>query len=180
MSGQEAGPYRTSRIEPGDISQGFRSGKHSLDDYFKRHALANDRDGIGCAFVLRRPQSAGTLPSILGFYTLSMAEVGSKKAARVLSRKLPQYPMPAALIGRLAVDKRAQGQRFGEKLLLDALRRVVDVADWIGCLGIAVDAMDEDAEGFYSSYGFTVVEAGPWPRRMFLPLPTAKAALLEP
>ncbi len=63
MSGQGA-PYCTSRIEPAAAASGFRCGKHPLDDYFKRHALANDRDGIGCAYVLRRRES-GLLAPVL-------------------------------------------------------------------------------------------------------------------
>jgi hypothetical protein len=46
--------YVTSRIDPEDTRAGFHSGKHPLDDYFARHALANDREGIGRAYVLRR------------------------------------------------------------------------------------------------------------------------------
>jgi GNAT superfamily N-acetyltransferase len=65
---------------------------------------------------------------ILGFYTLSMASAESSQVAKVLAKKLPKYAMPVALIGRLAVDQRAQGRRLGEKLLIEALRRVVEVA----------------------------------------------------
>ena len=46
--------YVTSPIEPDDTTSGFSCGKHPLDDYFSRHALANDRTGIGRAYVLRR------------------------------------------------------------------------------------------------------------------------------
>jgi hypothetical protein len=36
---------------------------------------------------------------------------------RFLRKKLPRYPIPVALIGRLAVDERACGRRLGERLL---------------------------------------------------------------
>ena len=78
----------------------------------------------------------------------------SADIASAVSTKLPRYPMPAALIGRLAVDERARGRRLGEQLLIDALRRVVDAAETIGCLGVIVDAKDEEAEAFYSKYDF--------------------------
>jgi predicted GNAT family N-acyltransferase len=87
--------------------------------------------------------------------------------------------MPVALIGRLAVDARVQGRRFGEKLLLEALRRVVDGSASIGCTGIIVDAKDEDAERFYLKYDFVPVASDVWPHRMFLPLETARAAFEE-
>jgi ribosomal protein S18 acetylase RimI-like enzyme len=85
--------------------------------------------------------------------------------------------MPVALIGRLAVDERARGRRYGEKLLLDAVRRIVDASDLLGCLWIIVDAKDEAAERFYAGYDFVTLEAEGWPRRMFLAIATAKSAL---
>jgi hypothetical protein len=108
-------PCLTTQIEPIDAKAGFSCGKHSLDDYFKRHAVANDRSGISRAYVLRRGSAdPPELPTVLGFYTLSMALVESAPLAQVLEAKLPRYPMPVALIGRLAVDARVQGRRLGE------------------------------------------------------------------
>lgn len=174
---QPESPYFTSPLEPDDAGCDFGCGQHALDDYFARHALTNDRAGISRTYVLRRGQGTPARePAVLGFYTLSMASLESADAARVTTSRLPRYPMPVALIGRLAVDRRVQGQRVGEKLLIDALRRVVDAADLLGCLGIIVDAKDEAAERFYSKYDFKEVHAASWPHRMFLPIRTARAA----
>ena len=52
---------------------------------------------------------------------------------------------------------------------MDALRRVIDVANVLGCVGVVVDAKDEDAERFYTKYDFVAVIADAQPRRMFLP-----------
>ena len=173
----ETPSYSTAPIEPKDAKAGFRSGVRPLDDYLARHALSNDREGIGRAYVLRpAEQDDASLPEVLGFYTLSMALLEGTDAAKVLAKKLPRYPMPVALIGRLAVDERARGRRLGEMLLIDALRRVVDAAAIVGCIGIIVDAKDDGAERFYTKYDFVTVHAEEWPRRMFLPIGTAKAA----
>jgi hypothetical protein len=190
-------PYITSAIEPADVvSPDFSCGKHPLDDYFKRHALANHLAGISRAYVLRRASSdvlaCGTpmgavggarsprAARVLGFYTLSMALVESAQVAPVLAMKVPKYPMPVALIGRLAVDDREQGQRLGETLLIDALHRIVDAASVVGCVGIIVDAKDSEAERFYAKYDFVTVTDDRWPHRMFLALETARTALSEP
>ncbi len=174
-------PYATTGIEAADVTQGFQSGTHALDDYFARHALSNDRSGIARAYVLRR--AAGddaALPTVLGFYTLSMASVPSADVAEAVGSKLPRYPMPVALIGRLAVERRAQGRRFGETLLVDALRRVVDAAALVACIGIIVDAKNESAARFYERYDFvTVTEEEEWPRRMFMPIQVAREALQQ-
>ncbi len=169
--------YATSPIEPADAKAGFSCGKHALDDYLARHAIANDSAGIGRAYVLRRGQDdPRSLPPVLGFYTLSMAVAESVQVAKVVEKKLPKYLMPVALIGRLAIDQRAQGRRLGEKLLIDALRRVVDAAGILGCMGVIVDAKDQDAERFYAKYDFVTVTDESWPRRMFLPIGAARGA----
>jgi predicted GNAT family N-acyltransferase len=168
--------YITTPIELADADAGFSCGKHPLDDYFVRHALANDQNGICRAYVLR---SEAELPRVLGFYTLSMASVESARVSKVLEKKLPKYPMPVALIGRLAVDRRVQGRRLGEKLLLDALRRIVDAATLMGCTGTIVDPKDDDAERFYGKYDFVTVTVDAGPRRMFLPIATARAAFKD-
>ncbi len=178
MSVSDAALYLTTPIEASDVDAGFRCGKHSLDDYFARHALQNDRDGLGRTYVLRRRgKHDKTLPLILGYYTLSMAQVASAIAAKAMTKKLPRYPMPAVLIGRLAVDSRAQGKRFGERLLIDALHKSMDASEIVACLGVMVDAKDEDAERFYRLYGFVVVEDEKWPHRMFMALDIARKAI---
>lgn len=106
-----------------------------------------------------------------------MAVVGSAEVAPHLAGKLPKYPLPVALIGRLAVDERAQGRRIGERLLIDAMRRVVDAAELVGCVGIIVDAKDESAEAFYVKYDLVSLATEGWPHRMFIALATVRAAL---
>ncbi|MFZ5478063.1 MAG: hypothetical protein ACOZNI_14910 [Myxococcota bacterium] len=111
------------RIVVQDVDRDFRSGVHALDDYFARHALANDRTGVSRCFVLVREEPG--LPRVAGFYTLSMASASAESIAPALQQRPPRYPIPVALIGRLAVDSRARGRRFGEALLVDALHRVL-------------------------------------------------------
>lgn len=174
---QPTSRYVTVPIEADDASAGFSCGKHSLDDYFRRHAASNDAAGIGRTYVLHREAQPGnSLPRVLGYYTLSMAVAAAAQVSGVIKKKLPRYPLPVALVGRLAIDQRAQGRRFGELLLMDALRRVVDAAAIVGCVGVVVDAKDDDAERFYAKYDFSTVAAEGWPRRMFLPIRTAQAA----
>lgn len=170
--------YGTAPIEPSDAILGFACGVRPLDDYFARHAVANDASGISRAYVARRQESDDSaLPLVLGYFTLSMAAVESTELSRVIDAPLPRYPIPVALIGRLAVDKRAQGRGFGERLLVDALRRVVDAAHLVGCVGVVVDAKDANAERFYATFGFCALSHVGWPRRMFLPVTTARSAL---
>ena len=173
--------YATVPIEAGDAASGFSCGKPPLDDYFKRHAIRNDRAGISRAYVLRRAEAdPPELPAVLGFHTLSMAVAEPAPIARLFEAKLPKDPMPVALIGHLAIDVRAQGRRLGEALLMDALRRIVDAAAIVGCTGIIVDANDDAAERFYMKYDLVTVAAETWPHRMFLPIATARSVFSDP
>ena len=180
MTAPERSPCQTTRLEPADVETGFRCGKHPLDDFFARHALVNDRTGICRVYVLRRREDdPATFPVILGFYTLSMASVSADSISQVIRKKMPRYPLPVALLGRLAVDDRAQGRRLGEVILLDALRRVLDAADVVGCLGVIVDAKDAHAERFYAKYDFETISAETWPHRMFITSATIRAAFAD-
>lgn len=168
-------------MEVGDSRSGFRSGVHALDDYFARHALANDQMDVGRAYVLEASDEdliAG-MPPVLAFYTLSMASLASSTLASVISARLPRYPMPVALIGRLAVDERIRGQRLGEQMLMDALKRVVEAARSVACLGVIVDAKDDAAERFYQRYDFVLVDSTNWPHRMFLPIQVMRLVFPE-
>ncbi len=173
-------PHRAVRIAPCDAQSEFRSGVHALDDYFRRHAVRNDEAGIGRAYVLRRSgDDDPAWPAVLGYFTLSMAVVEAVDVETALGRRLPRYPMPVALVGRLAVDHRVRGKHLGEQLLAEAIARAVEAAEVLGCVGIVVDAKDERAEAFYARYEFVTVHGPTWPRRMFLAMATARAALGE-
>jgi GNAT superfamily N-acetyltransferase len=136
---------------------------------------AEHRDGVGKTYVLRK-QDEGALPEVLGFYTVSMANIESALASSVMKARFPRYPLPVVLLGRLAVDARAQGRRVGERLLMDAFRRVLQGAEVLGCIGIIVDAKDEAASAFYGKYDFVSVSAEGWPRRLFISLATVREA----
>lgn len=87
------------------------------------------------------------------------------------ARKLPRYPsVPAALLGRLAVDTRERGQRIGEHILMDALAKVLEQSATIATYALIVDAKDARAASFYARYDFIVLPSNPL--RLFLPVAT--------
>jgi ribosomal protein S18 acetylase RimI-like enzyme len=82
---------------------------------------------------------------------------------------------PFLLLGRLAVDKRYQGQGYGDALIFHAFKITADAADKIGTLGIVVDAKDENALGFYQKFGFKPLSASK--NRLVLPFSALKQLL---
>ena len=135
-----------SSLAPNHLRDNFDCGEAALNDYLKRFALQNARQGLGRTWVVVEPDTL----SVQGYYTL----VSSSISPDVVPKKLPRYPVPAILLARLAVDRRCQGQRLGENLLLDALARSAQTADEIGVYAVVVDAMHKPVRGFYLKYGF--------------------------
>jgi hypothetical protein len=147
------GAYATTRIEAADIRTGFRSGVHALDDYFRRHALANDVAGAGRAYVLRRSEADdASLPELLGFYTLSMAQIESKDAAEAEEEN-------ASVSTTCRADRTACG---GRTCAWPTARR---------------GPPDRRASSRSRHRGAYSVEDVGWPRRMFMALETARSAL---
>lgn len=92
---------------------------------------------------------------IRGYYTLSAYSIELRDLPEAQARKLPRYPnVPAALLGRLAVDGRSRGRRVGEYLLMDAMAKVLEQSAAIATYALVVDAKDAQAAAFYAKYDF--------------------------
>jgi ribosomal protein S18 acetylase RimI-like enzyme len=143
----------------------FDCGEPSLNDYLCRYARQNDAKGVSRTFVLLEEGS----PIILGYYTLSAGSVAFTTLPDDYSR-LPKYPVPTAHIGRLAVDRTRQGQRLGELLLVDALKRIRQTSRQIGIHAVTVHALHEKAKAFYEKFGFIPLKDDAL--HLFLPLAT--------
>jgi ribosomal protein S18 acetylase RimI-like enzyme len=93
-----------------------------------------------------------TTKAIGGYYTLSATAVIFDSLPDPFKKKLPRYPeVPAALVGRLAVDLQYRGNGLGETLLLDAMRKTLNA--YLAAAVLVVDAKDEQAAAFYYRYG---------------------------
>lgn len=128
-----------------DRSQ-FDCGEPSLNLYLQGYAGQHDRRGFGRTYV------AVSVASVLirGYYTISSGSIGFE----TVPQNLPHHPVPIVLVGRLAVDRRSQGQGVGELLLVDALRRAHRVADELGIYAVVVEALSDQAGSFYVRFGF--------------------------
>lgn len=128
------------------VRDAFDCGEDSLNDFLRRFARQNDERGLGRSFVAVTPDDV----RICGYYTLASGAV----TFDTMPEKLPRYPVPVAHLGRLAVDRTAQGRGLGAFLLVDALKRVLKTADQIGLYAVEVYALNAQAKAFYLKYGF--------------------------
>ncbi|NDK97904.1 MULTISPECIES: GNAT family N-acetyltransferase [Photorhabdus] len=143
----------------------FHCGVSSLDNYIRKQARQDVKRRVSRVFVVADTEYSNT---IVGYYTLSTLSIELHQLPEAIARKLPRYPVPAALLGRLAVDQAAQGHGIGKMLLVDAIKRTLAVSDEIAIYAIVVDAIDEQAQCFYEQFGFSLLSSGS--RRLFLPL----------
>jgi GNAT superfamily N-acetyltransferase len=162
------------RIEPlsakHDRSK-FSSGSDVLDRYFREQASQDVKRRIATCFVALSAEDQ----DVAGYYTLTATGIALSEMAHTITKKLPRYPVvPAVLLGRLAVERRFQGQGLGGVLLADALMRAARAE--LGVFAIVVDAKDDRAQRFYEHYGFTLLPGEA--RRLCLPIFTGLQRLL--
>ena len=128
----------------------FDCGKTALNDFLKKFAGQNQKAGISQTYVALVPKSS----KVVGYYTISSGAVEFANVPDDIRKHLPRYPVPVAHLGRMGVDKAAQGKGLGRLPLLDAMERIVRAADSIGIHAVEVLAKDEEARAFYVKYGF--------------------------
>jgi GNAT superfamily N-acetyltransferase len=143
----------------------FNCGIESLDRYLQHQANQDIKRRVSRVFVVRSRQDE---TKVLGYYTLSTLSIDLSVLPEKLAKKLPKHPIPAALIGRLAVDVSAQGKGIGKVLLSNAIKRTLAIGSDIAIYAIVVDAINEQAESFYMQYGFAHLASKG--KRLFLPL----------
>ncbi|MDF1480998.1 GNAT family N-acetyltransferase [Extensimonas sp. H3M7-6] len=143
---------------------GFDCGEKALDEYLQRYASQDIKRGVARVFVV----SPAEQPQVLaGFYTLSAASIAADTLPEKWRKKLPRYPVPVALLGRLAVSRQSQGQGLGSILLVDACKRVAAASEALAMAAIVVDAKSPKAGAFYQHFGF--IELPGQPGRWMLP-----------
>ena len=111
--------------------------------------------------------------TVVGYYTLAGA-VAFGNVPEQIARKLPRHPVPVVLLARLAVDRSVQSRGLGKALLVDALQCAVGISKFLG-IAVEVVAIDEQAAGFYTYFGFTPLLDNP--RHMYLPISAIEEAI---
>jgi predicted GNAT family N-acyltransferase len=142
----------------------FDCGEQSLNEYLQRYVTQDSKRHLTRAYVLTESASN----HVSGYYTLSATNIQRERFPAQHARRLPRYPVPAVLLGRLAVDRSLRGQGLGEHLLVDALKRVGHASSTIGVHAILVEAISDRAAKYYASYGF--ISLTDPPRTLFLPI----------
>jgi predicted GNAT family N-acyltransferase len=144
---------------------GFSCGVPALDEYLQRFAAQQRRKGVSTVFVLTEALAPN---QILGYYTLSAAQVDVASLGNAEQKKLPRYSVPCFRMGRLACRTDRQGEGVGKLLIGCAVERCLQARKQVAAFALIVDAKDVAAQSFYQHYGFKPCTDAPM--TLYLPL----------
>lgn len=138
-----------------------------LNNYIQKQAKQDVNRDLSACYILNDINDK----RVLGYYTLSGNSIDRNEFPIELIQKMPPsyVNLPAILLGRLAIDKNEKGKGFGGILLMDALKKCVDISESLGVLAVIVDPFDEKAISFYKKYGFILIPSN---NKMFIPIKT--------
>lgn len=91
---------------------------------------------------------------ILGYYSLSAAQIDVNSLNEIDKKQLPRYPVPCFRMGRLACSATHQGKGIGKLLIGCAVARCIEAKKQVAAFALIVDAKNASAKNFYKHYGF--------------------------
>jgi GNAT superfamily N-acetyltransferase len=134
-------------LRPEHSIEGFDCSDSTLKWWLANRARHNQIENSSRTWVVTDGER------VIAFYASSTAVVLRTAATKRAARNQPD-PLPAVLLGRLAVDVRHQGQGIGAALLKHFILKSLEVSQLTGVRVLLVHAKDDDAVAFYRRYGF--------------------------
>lgn len=134
-------------LAPDHLLDKFDCGDKTLNWWLANKAPHNQTEGGSRTWVVTVDNR------VVAYYASSTAVVLRSRATKRAARNQPD-PVPAVLLGRLAVDGKNQGQGLGAALLKHFILKSLEVAQITGVRVLLVHAKDPTAAGFYARYGF--------------------------
>ena len=120
---------------------GFDCGTDSLNKWISQRALKNEHSGGSRTYVVCDTNR------VIAYYALATGSVARSEVTSRIKKNMPD-PIPALVLGRLAVECGRQGQGIGQGLLKDALARSLNVSEQVGVRVLIVHVLHDKAETF--------------------------------
>lgn len=134
----------------------FDCGRDALNTWLRQHSLRNQATGASRTTVICAAQTG----LIAGYVSLSTAQIERGHLPKRLQRNMPD-PIPAVLLGQLAVNKQDQARGLAASLLYYAFRTTIRIAEEIGCFTLLTHPLDEDVRAFYRKFDFADLPGEP-------------------
>lgn len=127
-----------------DLS-GFESRSSEQSLWLRRHARQSHASRSTRVFV---STDVGE-KEVVAYYAWRMAQLRTADAPRRMQIGAARYPQPVALLARLAVDQRHEGNGLGAALFADVIGRLLMIDPSIGCRGLLIHCESAEARDFY-------------------------------
>ena len=138
-----------------DLSQ-FDCGRTSLNDWLRRNGWRNQVSGASRTSIVCDLETG----QMVGYVTLAATHIKRSALPKAGQRNQPD-PIPAVLLGQLAVDVRWHGRGVARSLVFHALRTAVKFSQDIGCFCVLTHPLDEGVREFYRQFGFEDLPGDP-------------------
>jgi GNAT superfamily N-acetyltransferase len=126
----------------------FDSGEPVLDEWLRRYARQNRRRDTAATWVI-----ADATDVVVAYASVAMTGIDRSAAPEALRKGTPD-PVPALLLGRLAVDHRYAGLGIGTALAAHVLATAVDLNEKAACRAVVVTALTDRARTWWERPGF--------------------------
>ncbi len=130
-----------------DRSQ-FDCGEPALDDWLRRYAGQNRRRDTAATWVI-----ADADDRVAAYASIAMTGIDRSVAPAGLAKQAPD-PVPALLLGRLAVDRHYSGRGVGTALVAHVLATAVELNTHATARAVVVNAINPNARRWWEHLGF--------------------------
>ena len=112
----------------------FDCGNTALNEFLTKYALSNTSAGIARTYVTTPLDQL----TVVGYFSIAAGSVERATVPKRVAKGTPQHPIPVALLARLAVDSKFQGQKIGPGLLKQAMLKILEASRIIGIRAVLV------------------------------------------
>ena len=166
--------WREEAIQKKHDRKRFDCSQADLNTFFSKHARKAHENGASKTYVAVDKADGVT---VLGFYTLSPAQVDYDRVPEVARSSGGRHAVGGFRLGRLAIDKKFQGHGLGGQLLIAAAERCIRASAEMGGTALMIDAKNEQGAAWYKLYG--AVTLNDMPLSLLLPYDLFKKALAK-
>lgn len=131
---------------------GFESGDLRLDEWLRRYAGQNRRRDTAATWVILDAEDA-----VVAYASIAMTGIDRSGAPPDVAHRAPD-PVPALLLGRLAVDRRHSGLGVGTALAVHVLATAVELNAKAACRAVVVTALNAGARNWWERLGFRTLD----------------------
>jgi GNAT superfamily N-acetyltransferase len=126
----------------------FDSGEPVLDEWLRRYAGQNRRRDTAASWVITTAENV-----VVAYASVAMTGIDRSAAPAELTKGAPD-PVPALLLGRLAVDRRYTKLGVGTALTAHVLATAVELNEKAACRAVVVTALNPNARNWWERLGF--------------------------